>query len=274
MLCRDDPTLRYQPHAHGQEQFHRSTHPIRLCVPGNGWGKTMAAGIEVAWWLSHTHRYQPSRPLPVSVLWVAPEYRQFDMVARALLETKCLPVGWRWNDQKKMYTYPSGDRMYIMSTDRDWTYIQGVPLDLVVFDEEPPIGLWRELRQRRRADRKTRFVVVATATNGSSWMEEELYLPWLKSHADKGLDERGAMQAQLDKYIWCWPRGGIKDNPAADAEDLEWYQQGKWSSDAERNVRLDGGFADFSGLPVFDLDALSGMLALATDSPRHGLALA
>lgn len=257
----------------GQLQFHRSTHPVRLLVPGNGWGKSMAMGIEAAWWLDHAHPYRATPRHPIIALWIATEFRQFEMQSKGLLEAKCFARGWKWNENKSRYTWPDGSSLYVASADRDWTYLQGVPVDLVCFDEEPPLKLWRELRQRRRADRQTEFVIGATATRGESWMEQELYRPWLEHHKALGLDEAAAMKAQQHPRIYVHPRGGIEDNPGARTDDVAWYDEARWSSEAERRVRRHGGFGRFGGTSVFDDQAVADALAEAEKTEREGRAV-
>lgn len=250
----------YTPHTQGQEQFHASKHTIRCLFPGNGWGKTTAAGCEVAYWVEHYHPYQPeSMPKwPVQILWFAQEFRQWELL-RPQIEAECLPAGWNWNDQKHRYEWGDGSMVWVISCDRDWTYIQGINPDLCVFDEQPPLKLWREMQMRRRGRRKTRYIFAATATEGESWMEKELWQPWQDAHKAVGIDK--AREQQLHEHIWIWDRGGIDSNPGADETDRKWYHQTTWSSDEEKRVRLHGGFGRFNGRPVFSLEALSAMEA-------------
>lgn len=253
------PTLRWKPSA-GQELFLRAPHPVRLMVPGNGFGKTVIMGREANHWAWGNHPYQKTPdPKRTRIFWFCEQYKQFDEL-RTLLESKCLTKPYTWNEQKHCYIFGSGARMTIYSYDRPWTDIQGVPCDLMCFDEQPPIRLWREATQRRRADRKTRFVIAATATEGESWMEKDLWTPWVDAHKEKGIGIDKAVEAQVHPDYWVLDRGGIHDNPGADAEDHRWYETRPWSSDEERRVRLYGGFGRFNGRPVFSLEALGKML--------------
>lgn len=251
------PTRWYTPHQQGQEQFHASKHTIRCLFPGNGWGKTTAAGCEVAYWVEHKHPYQPTPQWPVQILWFAQEFRQWELL-RPQIEAECLPAGWNWNDQKHRYEWGDGSMVWVISCDRDWTYIQGINPDLCVFDEQPPLKLWREMQMRRRGRRKTRYIFAATATEGESWMEKELWQPWLDAHGGSGEQAR---KEQRHEHIWVWDRGGIDSNPGADETDRKWYHQTTWSSDEEKRVRLHGGFGRFNGRPVFSLEGLAAMEA-------------
>lgn len=258
----------YHAHSDGQLQFHQAEQIIRALWPGNGFGKTRAAGTEVAWWVFHDHPYQKTPAWPVTIIWCAETYKQFDIL-REQLESECFgpkrsrvaPAGWKWNEQKKQYTFPDGSKLFLISGDSDWKHIQGINPDLIVFDEEPPKKLWNELRMRRRGRRKTRFIFAATATQGLTWMYHELFKPWLEFHTQRNCTFEQAIARQLKPDIWAWPRGGIDSNPGADAGDRAYYHSQTFSSEAEKRVRMFGGFADFSGLPVFDLQALERMRA-------------
>jgi hypothetical protein len=239
-----------------QLQFHRSRHTIRAMFPGNGAGKTTVAGVEADYWLQHNHPYQPTPKWPVIVIWVCLKFQQMDML-REQLETTCLSPGWGWNEQKHRYEWPKGDRLYVISNDGDWGSIQGVPVDLVIIDEECDGKLWRELVARRRGKRQTRFVISATATKGKRWMYKVIYKPWLDFHAKLGLNEDEAMLAQKHKSRWVWPKGGLDDNPRSFAGDKSWYQEEfSHASPAEQQVRMRGGFVDLNAAPVFDLSQL------------------
>jgi hypothetical protein len=258
-LAEEKPILAYLPHEFGQRQFHQSKHIIRACFPGNGWGKTRAAGSEVAWWLTRSHPYQKTPATRLIIIWCCETYKQFEIL-RQQLEQECFgpqqtnihPWGWQFNQTRNKYSWQNGDQLFLVSGDSSWTHVQGINPDLVVMDEQPPEKMWAEFQARRRGRRKTRYIFAATATQGMTWMYERIYKPWLKYHMRHGIGENEAIQQQRHPYIWCWPRGGINDNPGADISDREWYAQMTFSSDAEREVRLFGGFRDFAGQPVFD----------------------
>lgn len=234
-----------------QRAFHKATHAIRFMCPGNGAGKTTAMGIEANWWVRHKHPWQVIPDWPIVAIWVAPQFRQFDIL-RPQIESECLDAGWHYNGSDNFYEWGDGAKLYVVPSDRDWTYLQGINPDIVLFDEEPPLKLWREMLQRRRGKRKTRFVIGATATAGVSWMEPELYQPWKDHHRALGLDADRALIAQQHPHIWCWDRGGIRDNPGASVEDVAWYESRTWSNEKERKVRLRGGFENWTGDAVFD----------------------
>jgi hypothetical protein len=253
-----------------QLAFHKATQTIRLLAPGNGWGKTTAAGAEANAWAMHHNLWQETPPWPVRMVWFCKAYDQFELIRYQLQET-VFSRGARW--VKDRFVWPDGSTMAIGSAgdSTTWRRWQGPAIDLVLFDEQPPRQLWREMRMRRRGKKKTRYVFAMTATEGESWVEEEIYQPWLKFHADRGLDEERALWAQLDPDTFVWHRGGIVDNPAADDEDRRWYEAGKWSSEKERQVRLHGGFQRWVGDAIFDEAALAAALELLPELDKaHG----
>lgn len=247
-----------------QLQFHRSRHIVRCMVLGNGAGKTTVAGIECDWYCQHDHPYQPTPKKRVSIVWVTLAFKQIDLL-RPQLEARCFTPRWKYNETKHRYSWPKTDKhaggmITIVSADGDWRSVQGAPMDLVVFDEECDPEIWREFQMRRRVDSQTRFVIAATATSGKRWMYTDVYKPWLAAHGLKDGDEQGirlAMREQKHETTWCWPRGGIRDNPAHTPADIRWYTyQVAYKSPQEKHVRLNGGFIDLNQSPVFDHDAL------------------
>jgi hypothetical protein len=141
--------------------------------------------------------------------------------------------------------------------------------DLIVVDEQCPLGLWRELAARGFGDRDTKYIVGATATDmAGSWMEKELFVPWKSYHMERGIDIEGAVVAQLHPRIWCMPRGGIEANPSMTDAKVEGFKALTWGSDKEKKVRDEGGFETSVGDPVFDHEALGRMEARCLELDR------
>lgn len=273
-----NPSLSYAPHEDGQLQFHESGHTIRGLFPGNGFGKTTAAGAECQAWCTHSNRWRHTPDWPVQVVWFCQDYQQFGKI-REQIEAEIIgsTARWRATDDGKFYEYPDGSRWFVASADRSWTFFQGTNPDLIVFDEQPPLPLWREAMMRRRGKRKTRFVVSATATQGMTWMADLIWRPWKDYYEAKGMSHETALIEQPHPDIWCWDTGGIANNPGADAEDLRWYQNQKFASEKEKQVRLYGGFQDWTGDPVFedlDMDRIRAEIERwekAGGKPVHGI---
>lgn len=159
--------------------------------------------------------------------------------------------------------------MYILSYDRSWTHVQGINPDIVVFDEEPPVQLWREMMMRRPGKRATRYVLPATATKGETWMEKDIFAKWRDFHAVKGINLTDARRLQLHPFFWVWDEGSIEDNPGVRAEDHAWVDSLTWSGDAEAKVRRRGGFARFNGNPVFLQKWIDAAMAAAEEAERE-----
>ena len=276
---REKPCEDYTPHHGGQIQFHQSLHPIRGLFPGNGFGKTTAVAAECHNWCTHSNRWQETPPWPVQVVWFCQDYQQFgklrDQIERDIIGRT---ARWRETTDGKFYEYSDGSRWFIASADRSWTFFQGTNPDLVVFDEQPPLGLWREAMMRRRGQRKTRYAVSATATQGMSFMADLIWKPWKDHYESLGISHESALIDQPHEDIWVWDQGGIRDNPGADDEDLRWYLNQTWSSEKEKKVRLHGGFEDWTGDSVFDEESIERMRydlekwgELHVDYPLNGI---
>lgn len=274
------PWLFYKSGDTGQLQFHQAPHVYRCLWPGNGFGKTTAIGTEIAWWVHHCHPYQTTPRWPVNMVWCAETFKQFGML-RPQIEKDCFgperswrnPTGWKYNKSEHRYSWADGSVLWLISGDSEWTHVQGINPDAIWFDEEPPHALWNELKIRRRGAKKTRYHFAATATRGLTWMYRELYLPWLNLHQAMGLTEDQAMDTQQHPTTWAWTKGGIADNPGADRTDVAYYLNLEFASDAEKSVRMRGGFADFSGLPVFNAAAVERMKPFLRDGEKGTIKL-
>lgn len=263
--------------ASGQLQFHQSLHTIRVAAPGNGWGGTMSLACEVDAWARHTNRWQETPAEPLAAIWFTPKYQQYEILRRKMFGPKVFGALPKYKVSHALgahYEWPDGGFLCLGSYDSDWTRYQGVEPHLMVFDEIPPVELWRESMQRSRGETPTRFICKATQTQGRGWMAEDVYGPWLEHHELHGHDEQQAADLQLHPDIWCWPFGGIHDNPYATDRDVGWYLRQKWQSEKERKVRIWGGFEDWAGDSVFDaggLERLKERAAALTEEFGEGL---
>lgn len=235
------PAELYAPHA-GQLAFHAAPHRVRALWVGNRWGKSTALAVE-----AHRCVQAPGR----IVVWICPQFRQFEALRPQLQEQVFGPAATFVHPD--LYRWGNGSQMFIVPRERDWTFIAGINPDLVCVDEECPLALWRELRARGAGARRTRYVIGATAVGGdTTWMEEELYQPWMAHHRALGLDEAEAIRRQAHPEIWALPCGGIADNTALSEEARSYFLGLRWSGPKEEGVRQRGGFAQWVGDPVFD----------------------
>jgi hypothetical protein len=280
------PSLLYRPgrmvdldgkpvpdHENGQLQFHSAPHVIRQMAPGNGFGKTASVAVEIDWWGHNDHPFLEDIPKrPRQMVWIAQKHGQWDLMRRNIERWWPASVVHSWvGNPVFRYTWPDGSTLSVITAETDWTSVQGIQPDLVVGDEEFPIALWREMLKRRRGSTRTKYCVTATATQGLTWTYTELYVPWLKYHDRLGMNESQAMRHQGHRFdnpeladlpgIWCWPMGSHRDNPTATKETWAFYLSTTTGSEAERHVRLYGGFRSFNGAAVFNADNLEAMRA-------------
>lgn len=257
----NNPTWYYEP-SPGQLKFHQSKHEVRFLFPGNGWGKTAAIGHELQAWMTHSNRWRETPKRKISALWFPEDYKQFTLLLDTMRE-KCwgpLPA-WKPHDHHSL-VWPNGNTLYVAPKDRSWKKVQGVPIDLVLFDEHFPMKLYTEMMVRGRGDRRTEIVIAATMTLGLTWEYSKIYRRWLDFHQELGFTEEQAMQAQQHHSIFCWPRGGILDNPSMTERDRKKMDEDiPYTNDKEKQVRMGGGFQDWSGDAVFNEDAVAWMLA-------------
>ena len=198
---------------------------------------------------------QPDRP--TTAVWFCQKYQQYEIM-RPEMES-LFTRGWKWKDQKKHYEWPNGSRLFLLSSDSDWTAIQGIQLDMVYFDEQPDRKFWNEMMYRRRGKSKTRYMVAATMTQGITWFVTSVVKPWEQRMIELGLTAEEALARQPDKKYFVWNVGGLMDNPSMTTDDVEHYESVSSASEKEREVRLKGGYADFAGASVFWLPSLKRM---------------
>lgn len=272
----------YQPHEYctrgpnaglpsGQLQFHQATHKWKVVATGNGWGGTTALAAEVYAVMTHNARWRPMRQQPAIGVWFCEEFRQMAMIRQNSLDPRIFGSVAKYTESGRdgpRYEFPDGGKLFLASYDGGWKHIQGVEFDIAACDETPPKSLADELSQRLRGERDGCVVCKATQTEGWTWMAEELYLPWLKYHEERGLDEAGAMLQQLHPDLWLWTRGGPHDNLTITDAQLERMERKRWRNRKERLARLFGGFYDFTGDCIFDEDGLDWIMEKARECDR------
>ena len=269
-IAENRPRWLIQPHDKGQMQFLQSRHMTRVAIPGNGWGKTTAMAMAADMLMQKDDPFNPDMlpKWPVIGLWVCQKFQQIDIL-RHQLEEEVWTRPWSWNQSRHFYSWPNGAQLHIVSGDSDWKHIQGVALDFACFDEHPDRKLWNELQFRRRGKRKTRYMVAATMTQGLTWFVREVIQPWEEYHRQRKLNAEQARDQQQHPAIWVWDAGGIRSNPGMTEEDYAHYESQSHSSSKELEVRLKGGYADFTGEAVFDKESLDRQVEHVADG-REG----
>jgi hypothetical protein len=207
------------------------------------------------------------------MIWIAQKHQQWDLLRRKVELWRPASVVGTWVGSPAFrYTWPDGSTLSIITAETDWVTVQGIEPDLVLSDEDFPVALAREMLKRRRGNTRTRFVFNGTATQGITWVYHDLYIPWKHYHEARGItDEREMMRRQRHDFgdsqpdlaglpgIWCWPMGSHAENPTATRETWAFYKATTTGSKPEQQVRLHGGFREFAGTPVFNLDVLELM---------------
>lgn len=258
--------------------FHRSPAITRLLNPGNGWGKTFAMAQEANVWGLHLNSWQETPKWPVLMVWFCPSYDQFEDI-RVDLESSVF--GPHVTYASGVYTWPDGSRLTTASfaDATSWRNRMGINVDLILFDEPPPLAFWREMQMRRRGHRQTRFVIGATMTEPEHWTETELFAPWLEHYRAQGVeDETAALLAQDDpRYTphpttWLWHRGGVGDNVGQGVNDTAYYEQTTaLMHPEERKVRLHGGWGHWRGSTIFDQAGLEYLRACSKSRGTMGM---
>jgi hypothetical protein len=268
------PGWMIDPHEKGQVQALCSDHVYRILIPGNGWGKTVCMGMDVDLLMQRDDPWKehmmPRPDRPTTAVWFCMKYQQFEIM-RPDLEGRIFTRGWIVREQKKMYEWPNGSRLFILSSDSDWSAIQGIELDAVYFDEHPDRRFWNEMQYRRRGLKKTRFMVAATMTLGITWFVTGVIQPWEDYQRRLGRTNDQALKIQDHPTTFIWNVGGIEDNPSMTAHDAAHYAGIMTTSEKERHVRLKGGYADFTGEPVFDPTSLAEMERYASPGETGSL---
>lgn len=255
-----NPALYIQPHNRGQVQALESDHTYRILIPGNGFGKTTCMGLDADMLMQRLDPFKPHiiPNRPTTAIWFCQKFQQFEIL-RPQLENDVFTAGWQYRINDHYYQWPNGSRLFLLSADSNWTAIQGIEIDAVYFDEHPGRSFWNEMLFRRRGKHKARYMVAATMTQGMTWFVREVIQPWEAWQREQGRSDEDARFHQDHATTFVWNRGGIEDNPAMGGDDVEHYQSITTVSEKESLVRVGGGYADFTGEAVFNLDALHRM---------------
>jgi len=253
----------YQPHAK-QLAFHRAPHRIRALFPGNRFGKTSAAAMEAQWFCTRTHPHRRNPKHPGDVIWACPSFDQFEILLPRLRELVWGPVP-KYSQSQHTVTFPNGGRIWAWSRERDWTTLKGINPAAIIFDEDALEALWNESKARGYGEEDMSVIITNTPTEAmGTWMETEVYQPWLDHHTAGGLNEDEANARQTHPKVFCLTRGGIADNPSL-AHRVEEFRAEKFRGGrAEWEVRNYGGFRYIGTTGVFDPETLGRVDELIT----------
>lgn len=232
----------YVPHQK-QEIFHKSKKQGRLYIGGNRAGKTTGGSIEAIWWLTGTHPYQKTPPVPVQGRCVSVDFSQGvekivkPEVARWLPPSELKDGSWEssYNRETRTLTLENGSTLEFMSYDQHLEKFAGTSRTFCYFDEEPPQPIFVECKARL-VDQAGHWWIAMTPVNGMTWTHDELYLPGKEGDA---LIE----VVEVD----------ITDNPHLNIGEIEQFLSGL--SEDERKARKEGRYVASGGLIYSDFSS-------------------
>lgn len=230
----------YKPHS-GQIDVHKSTAKIRFVTSGNGFGKSTLAVQEAFWWAKG---YNPitkqTTPVPARVGVLMDRPSKFTDVflqeARKWFDIPSENCHKRGKPHLSEISFDNGSVIVFFSHDQDPLTFESIQLDYVVADEPFPREIYVGLRRSmRRKGFDSKMIIIGTPI-GQPWLKEQLWDPW----------ERGE-----NPEVECF-RGSTHANERNLADD---YIKSFSSvlSDAEKQVRLHGGWFNAGGLALAHL---------------------
>ena len=232
----------YSPHA-DQLKIHTCTKRERWVLCANSFGKTAAVCQEVYAAATGFNPWQNKKtkvPARIVVVLDSPE----KVKDQFLFEYK------KWfeidedkhchKDGKPYYrriTYPNGSEVMFLFHDMDPNKFEGISdIDYIFSDEPMPkfiyVALYRSLRGKNT---EPRLLMCGTAIS-QSWIRTEVWQPWSRGELTNTECYKFTAQSNKDNL-----RDGFLEEFAAKL------------TDAEKRVRMDGGFFDAEGLALMHL---------------------
>jgi len=173
-----------------QEAFHKSLCRSRWVFGGNRSGKSECGAAEAVWLARGCHPYRPNKP--DADVWVVSLSAQVqrDVAQRKILKyisknwiaDAVMAAGSRDRMDSGVIDFISiknvsggTSRIGFRNCEQGREKFQGVSLDAVWFDEEPPREIYEECRMRVM-DRKGGLWCTMTPLKGRTWVYDEIYL--------------------------------------------------------------------------------------------------
>lgn len=228
--------------------FHKCKKRNRWVFGGNRSGKTECGAVETVWLARGIHPFRQNKK-DISC-WVVSLTRQ---VQRDVAQSKILSyLHPSWVEDIVMVSgrkdnYESGVIDYILinnvfggkskigfkSCDQGREKFQGVSLDFIWFDEEPPYEIYQECRMRV-LDKCGEIFGTMTPLKGLTWVYNEIYL-----------------NEKKDKEVWCehieWA-----DNPFLNQEEIKQISASMGADELES--RRYGKFVGNGGMVYSEFD--------------------
>lgn len=231
-----------------QLEFHKNKKRNRWVFGGNRTGKTECGAVEVVYMARGNHPYREKRKNTSG--WVVSLSRQVqrDVAQQKILhylhpryiEKIVMTSGSKENPENGMIDFilvkndfGGISKIGFRNCEQGREKFQGVSLDYVWFDEEPPFEIYMECKMRV-LDKKGDIFGTMTPLKGLTWVYNEIYLNESNS-----------------KEVWCqhmqW-----EDNPFLDKKELE--QLTETMSAEELEGRKYGKFTNSSGMVYSEFD--------------------
>lgn len=230
-----------------QLMFHKCTKRNRWVFGGNRSGKTECGAVEVVYMACGIHPYRKNK---VTEGWVVSLSRQVqrDVAQRKILhylppqmiEKVVMLTGGQDNAESGVIDFilvksEAGgiSKIGFRTCDQGREKFQGVSLDYVWFDEEPPYDIYQECRMRV-LDKCGDIFGTMTPLKGLTWVYNTIYL-----------------NDKQDEQVWC-EQMEWADNPYLAKEEIE--SMTKSMSEEEVEARRYGKFTNNTGLVYTEFD--------------------
>lgn len=186
-LADEKPNIsRYVPQPGAQYAFHRTQARYRVLFGGNRGGKTycsVADDVLVAI-RRHPFRQWMYADRPLNIRLIGSDFERGVQQVLLPLFMQFLPSSfltngnWEdsWRSQSNILTLHDGTKVSFMSYEQDADKFQGVPLDHVHLDEEPPKAIWDE-SMMRLLDHDGTWTLSETPVKQLEWVEDEIIQP-------------------------------------------------------------------------------------------------
>jgi phage terminase large subunit-like protein len=162
---------------------------VKALFGANRSGKTESAVIEAIWWCLAEHPFRDIKP-PVYVRWLMPDYSLIEMTIRPKILRYCSPKRLVGEDWERAYDkryhrlhFKNGSILEFKSHRVGLLNLEGVSLNLVIIDEEPPYEAYQTLLMRT-LDTGGLVLITATPLKGLTWMYTEVLLKGKQGNPD------------------------------------------------------------------------------------------
>jgi len=233
-----------------QLAFRQAKERNRVLSGANGSGKTFVGMIEARSFAEGTHPFRDdiavpnmgwisSLTFPVSVEIIEP---YLGLRSDPGIHPVFPPGYGIWKALDRQFHLPNGSVIGLKSADQGVLKYQGPKKTWVMFDEEPPEGVWQECGARIIGGRPLDRWITMTPTQGLTWVYDEFVMDPTSEH-----------------WIGFMV---LKDNPVITASQIAKAEE-TYKRDPLKAARLLGEFCQVGARPVFDYETLAHWLNFA-----------